>query len=111
MTLQALEGLLVSDLPAAAGQSCSSRCLLPGGARDVGSHDAGWRAGLGCGGPALSAWWCGDRCVKQLVISVQCLLPARPPPAVADAELVALGVGHDHPPAAVLGSSVSVKTA
>jgi hypothetical protein len=51
-----------------------------------------------------------DQRVKQLVISVVCLLPAARA-AVAHAELVALGVGHDHPPAAVLGSGMSVKTA
>jgi hypothetical protein len=56
------------------------------------------------------AWWCGDRRVKQLVISVLCWLPAARA-AVAHAELVALGVGHDYPPAAVLGPAMSVKTA
>ena len=51
-----------------------------------------------------------DRRVKQLVIFMLCLLSAARA-AVAHAELVALGVGHDHPPAAVLGSGVPVKTA
>jgi hypothetical protein len=44
------------------------------------------------------------------VTSMLCLLPAARA-AVAYAELVALGVGHDYQPAAVLGSGVPVKTA
>src|SRR5580704_12421257 len=69
-----------------------------------------WRACRGRPWPSHSARWCGDRRVEQLVISVLCLLPAARA-AVAHAELVALRVGHDHPPVAVLGPRMSVKTA
>jgi hypothetical protein len=93
----------------AAGQSCSSRYLSPDGARDVGGDDVGGVPAGAAAGPLL-AWWSEDRRVKQLVISMLCVLPAVGA-AVAHAELVALGVGHDHQPAAVLGSGVAVKTA